>query len=103
MPTCAAHVGADGALPVLCGDHRRAMDDFCEKRAIPALFRLVTKRFGDQGAMGDYSESIIVQVSADRLFAYLSDVQHLPSYMPRLSPRALITATGSPSPPTSPP
>lgn len=35
--------------------------------------------------MGDYSESIIVQVSPDRLFAYLSDVQHLPSYMPRLT------------------
>ncbi|MFH8803971.1 SRPBCC family protein [Streptomyces sp. NPDC017936] len=35
--------------------------------------------------MGDYSDSITVQVPPDRLFAYLSDVEHLPSYMPRLT------------------
>ncbi|MDX2591484.1 SRPBCC family protein [Streptomyces sp. WI03-4A] len=35
--------------------------------------------------MGDYSDSITVHVPSDRLFAYLSDVQHLPSYMPRLT------------------
>ncbi|MFF9603418.1 SRPBCC family protein [Streptomyces sp. NPDC014684] len=35
--------------------------------------------------MGDYSDSITVNVPADRLFDYLSDVEHLPSYMPRLT------------------
>jgi uncharacterized membrane protein len=34
--------------------------------------------------MGDFSDSITVHVPSDRLFAYLSDVQHLHSYMPRL-------------------
>ncbi|MEU2165826.1 SRPBCC family protein [Streptomyces chengbuensis] len=35
--------------------------------------------------MGEYSDSITVHVPPDRLFAYLSDVEHLPSYMPRLT------------------
>ncbi|MEU6406831.1 SRPBCC family protein [Streptomyces sp. NPDC046985] len=34
--------------------------------------------------MGDYSDSIIVDVPPERLFTYLSDVKHLPSYLPRL-------------------
>jgi len=35
--------------------------------------------------MGDYSKSTTVNVAPDRLFDYLSDVQNLPKYMPRLT------------------
>ncbi|MEW1610997.1 MULTISPECIES: SRPBCC family protein [unclassified Streptomyces] len=35
--------------------------------------------------MGDYSSSTTVAVPAERLFSYLSDVENLPAYMPRLT------------------
>jgi uncharacterized protein YndB with AHSA1/START domain len=35
--------------------------------------------------MGDYEASTTVQVDPDRLFAYLSDVEQLPAYLPRLT------------------
>lgn len=35
--------------------------------------------------MGDYDTSITVAVSPATLFSYLSDVQNLPAYMPRLT------------------
>jgi uncharacterized membrane protein len=35
--------------------------------------------------MGDYDDSITVEVSPSRLFGYLADVRHLPDYMPRLT------------------
>ncbi|HZG04096.1 MAG TPA: SRPBCC family protein [Streptomyces sp.] len=35
--------------------------------------------------MGDYDNSITVAVPPDRLFAYLSDVQNLPAYLPRMT------------------
>ncbi|MEU0336728.1 SRPBCC family protein [Streptomyces sp. NPDC006193] len=57
--------------------------------------------------MGDYSDSITVQVPPDRLFAYLSDVQHLPSYMPRLTSARphdgdKVTVTAHIDPPDAP-
>jgi uncharacterized membrane protein len=35
--------------------------------------------------MGDYEASTTVQVPADRLFAYLSDVESLPDYLPQMT------------------
>ncbi|MGW3865664.1 SRPBCC family protein [Streptomyces sp. NPDC005047] len=35
--------------------------------------------------MGDYDNAITVNVPPGRLFAYLSDVENLPAYMPRLT------------------
>jgi uncharacterized protein YndB with AHSA1/START domain len=35
--------------------------------------------------MGDYSKTITVAVPPERLFSYLSDVQNLPAYLPRLT------------------
>jgi uncharacterized membrane protein len=35
--------------------------------------------------MGDYDNTITVQVPADRLFSYLADIRNLPNYMPRLT------------------
>ncbi|MET3806246.1 putative membrane protein [Nakamurella sp. UYEF19] len=35
--------------------------------------------------MGDYEASTTVQLAPERLFAYLSNVQNLPAYMPRLT------------------
>ncbi|XKK60707.1 SRPBCC family protein [Streptomyces sp. ARC32] len=35
--------------------------------------------------MGDYDHTITVNISPERLFDYLADVEHLPSYMPRLT------------------
>ncbi|CAL9351371.1 SRPBCC family protein [Streptomyces griseomycini] len=35
--------------------------------------------------MGDYDDSITVDVPPERLFSYLADVQNLPAYMPRLT------------------
>jgi uncharacterized protein YndB with AHSA1/START domain len=35
--------------------------------------------------VGDYDDTIKVDVSPGRLFAYLADVRHLPDYMPRLT------------------
>ncbi|MFJ9833452.1 SRPBCC family protein [Streptomyces sp. NPDC101169] len=57
--------------------------------------------------MGDYSDSITVHVPPDRLFAYLSDVQHLPSYMPRLTSARphngdKVTVTAHIDPPDAP-
>jgi uncharacterized membrane protein len=34
--------------------------------------------------MGDYEATTAVQVPADRLFGYLSDVERLPEYLPQL-------------------
>ncbi|GGW60038.1 hypothetical protein GCM10010503_41600 [Streptomyces lucensis JCM 4490] len=57
--------------------------------------------------MGDYSESITVNVPSDRLFAYLSDVRHLPRYMPRLTSARphggdQVTVTAHIDPPDAP-
>lgn len=35
--------------------------------------------------MGDYERSTTVDIPADVLFGYLSDVEHLPAYLPRLT------------------
>ncbi|CAL9336129.1 SRPBCC family protein [Streptomyces sp. enrichment culture] len=35
--------------------------------------------------MGDYDNSISVDVPPERLFSYLADVQNLPAYLPRLT------------------
>jgi carbon monoxide dehydrogenase subunit G len=35
--------------------------------------------------MGDYEASTTVEVSADVLFKYLSDVEHLPDYLPQMT------------------
>lgn len=35
--------------------------------------------------MGDYEASTTVQVPADRLFAYLADVESLPDYLPQMT------------------
>ncbi|MET0235026.1 MAG: SRPBCC family protein [Kibdelosporangium sp.] len=35
--------------------------------------------------MGDYDDTITVEVAPGRLFSYLADVRHLPDYMPRLT------------------
>ncbi|MEV4314883.1 SRPBCC family protein [Actinocrispum sp. NPDC049592] len=35
--------------------------------------------------MGDYDDTITVQVPPQQLFAYLSDVRNLPHYLPRLT------------------
>jgi uncharacterized protein YndB with AHSA1/START domain len=35
--------------------------------------------------MGDYNDTITVAVAPERLFAYLSDVNNLPAYLPRLT------------------
>lgn len=35
--------------------------------------------------MGDYEDSITVQLAPGKLFAYLSDVQNLPAYLPSLT------------------
>lgn len=35
--------------------------------------------------MGDYEASTTVQVSAERLFSYLSDVESLPDYLPQMT------------------
>ena len=35
--------------------------------------------------MGDYEKSTTVDIDPDRLFAYLSDVENLPAYLPRLT------------------
>lgn len=35
--------------------------------------------------MGDYQQTVHVDVPPDRLFGYLSDVANIPGYMPRLS------------------
>lgn len=37
------------------------------------------------GGMGDYDDTITVDVPPGRLFSYLADVRHLPDYMPRLT------------------
>lgn len=35
--------------------------------------------------MGDYRDTIGVDVPPDRLFAYLADVENLPTYLPRMT------------------
>ena len=35
--------------------------------------------------MGDYEDSLAVEVAPERLFSYLADVRHLPEYLPRLT------------------
>ncbi|MBV2357062.1 SRPBCC family protein [Streptomyces sp. J2-1] len=57
--------------------------------------------------MGDYSETIDVRVPPDRLFAYLSDVRHLPAYLPRLTSvrpegHDRVTVTAHIDPPDAP-
>ncbi|MCK8679401.1 MULTISPECIES: SRPBCC family protein [Streptomyces] len=57
--------------------------------------------------MGDYDNSIMVAVRPERLFAYLSDVQNLPHYMPRLTSARphggdRVTVTAHIDPPDAP-